>query len=160
MGDNLTPAQRTHCMSQIKGKDTRPEMLVRRLIHRGGYRYRLHSRHLSGRPDLVFPSRRKVIFVHGCFWHRHRCRKGRSLPSTRKAFWRKKLEGNKIRDQSNRRALRRQGWDVLVVWECQTKDLERLVEKLVSFLGVNSNLKCNAEDGQKKRGQHSLFCVF
>lgn len=134
MGDNLTRDQRAHCMSQVKGKDTRPEIIVRELVHRLGYRYRLHQKDLPGRPDLVFPSREKVIFVHGCFWHRHRCRKGRSMPATRKSFWQDKLNGNRARDQSNRRALRRQGWDVLVIWECQTQDIERLSAKLVNFL--------------------------
>ncbi len=132
--DNLTKGQRAHCMSQVKGKDTRPELVVRRLVHALGFRYRLHRHDLPGCPDLVLPSREKAIFVHGCFWHRHRCRKGQSMPSTRRAFWRKKLEGNRTRDQLNRRVLRRKGWDVLVIWECQTKDIKRLAEKLIGFL--------------------------
>jgi len=121
-------------MSRIRGKDTKPEMIVRRLVHAAGYRYRLHRRDLPGCPDLVFPGRGKVIFVHGCFWHRHRCRYGRSMPSTRKAFWKRKLEANRARDRKNRRALRRQGWDVFVVWECQTKRPDWLLPRLVNFL--------------------------
>jgi len=121
-------------MSRIRGKDTKPEMIVRRLVHAAGYRYRLHRRDLPGCPDLVFPGRGKVIFVHGCFWHRHRCRYGRPMPSTRKAFWKRKLEANRARDRKNRRALRRQGWDVFVVWECQTKRPDWLLPRLVNFL--------------------------
>jgi len=134
VADNLTRSQRAHCMSQVKGKDTRPEIVVRRLVHALGYRYRLHVQHLTGCPDLVFPGRSKVIFVHGCFWHRHRCRKGKSTPAIRKSFWRKKLEENRSRDKANRRALKRQGWDVLVIWECQTKHLDRLAHSLIEFL--------------------------
>ena len=135
MADVLSPAQRRYCMSRIQGKDTKPEMDVRRVLHALGYRYRLHARDLPGSPDLVFPARRKVIFVHGCFWHRHYCRYGRVRPKTRSAFWEKKLEGNRERDKRNRQALRRQGWDVFVAWECQTKRHEDLLERLVAFLG-------------------------
>lgn len=134
MADVLSPEQRRYNMSRIRGKDSKPEMVVRRLVHGLGYRYRLHHRDLPGCPDLVFTSRRKVIFVHGCFWHRHRCRYGRPMPATRRRFWQAKLEGNKARDAKNRRALRRCGWRVLVVWECQTKDLEKLADRLVAFL--------------------------
>ncbi|MCK4660844.1 MAG: very short patch repair endonuclease, partial [Phycisphaerae bacterium] len=93
-----------------------------------------HDRRLPGSPDLVFPGRRKIIFVHGCFWHRHRCRFGRVMPSTRREFWAEKLEKNRLRDAKNRRALRRLGWDVLVIWECQVVRLEWLASRLVSFL--------------------------
>ena len=121
-------------MSRIRGKDTKPELIVRRLVHGLGYRYRLHDRRLPGRPDLVFPGRRKVIFVHGCFWHRHDCRFGRVTPSTRRQFWMEKLEANKIRDTKNRRALRRLGWHVLVVWECQVAGSVRIAERVARFL--------------------------
>jgi len=134
MVDVLTEEQRKYCMSRIRGKDTKPEMIVRRLVHGLGYRYRLHRGDLPGCPDLVFPSRHKVIFVHGCFWHRHRCRYGKPMPSTRRAFWAAKLERNKTRDRRNRRALRRLGWDVLVVWECQTGRLEWLTDRLSNYL--------------------------
>lgn len=121
-------------MSRIRGKDTKPEMIVRRLVHAAGYRYRLHRRDLPGCPDLVFPGRAKVIFVHGCFWHHHRCQYGRPVPKTRKPFWKKKFEENRDRDRKNRRALRRRGWDVLVVWECQTGDPDKLLDRLQLFL--------------------------
>ena len=119
--DVLTETQRRRCMSAVRGRDTKPEMVVRRTVHALGYRYRLHRRDLPGCPDLVFAGRRKVIFVHGCFWHRHNCSKGRSVPSTRRAFWLGKLEENRERDKRNRRKLAELGWKSMVVWECQTK---------------------------------------
>ena len=134
MVDVLTPKQRKYCMSRIQGKDTQPEMIVRKMVHALGYRYRLHVRSLPGCPDLVFPSRQKVIFVHGCFWHRHNCKYGKVRPATRKAFWQKKLEGNKERDKKNRRKLRKQGWEILTIWECQTRKPENLIERIVKYL--------------------------
>ena len=134
MADVLSPKQRRYCMSRIRGKDTKPEMIVRKLVFALGFRYRLHVRDLPGCPDLVFPAKRKAILVHGCFWHRHSCSNGRVVPRTRRAFWLKKLEGNKKRDARNRRALRKKGWDVLVIWECQTDRTERLIERLHAFL--------------------------
>ncbi len=134
MADVLTPEQRRFCMSRIKGRDTKPELAVRKLVHALGYRYRLHVRSLPGSPDLVFSSRRKVILVHGCFWHRHNCRYGRVMPATRRAFWKSKLEGNRERDGKNRRLLRKEGWGVLVVWECQTRKTEWLLERILAFL--------------------------
>lgn len=133
--DIVSSRRRSEMMSLVRGKDTGPEMIVRRLIHRLGYRYRLHSKNLPGRPDLVFPSRHKVIFVHGCFWHRHSCVSGRETPKSRKEFWLPKLERNRERDIENRRHLRRTGWDLLVIWECQAKDGRSLEAKLVRFLG-------------------------
>lgn len=123
-------------MALVKSKDTKPEMRVRRLVHGMGYRYRLHSRALPGNPDLVFPGRRKVIFVHGCFWHRHQCAMGDRLPKSRVSFWRGKLEQNKRRDRAVRRQLRKAGWSVAVVWECQTtpKHLNQLARRLRRFL--------------------------
>lgn len=136
MVDVLTPDQRQRCMSAIRGKNTKPEMLVRHLVHAMGFRYRLHGRDLPGRPDLVFPRLRKVIFVHGCFWHMHRCRYGQVVPATNAEFWRKKREGNVERDKRTRRELRRLGWGILTVWECQTRPKRRewLLERLNSFL--------------------------
>lgn len=134
MVDVLSPSQRRYCMSQIRDKDTKPELFVRRILHAEGYRYRLHDKKLPGKPDLVFSSRRKVIFVHGCFWHRHNCRYGRVTPKTRQEFWIAKLQGNRDRDLRNRRELRRLGWDVLVVWECQIKRQEWLLERIINFL--------------------------
>jgi len=136
MVDVLTREQRQYCMSRIRGKDTKPEMIVRRLVHSLGYRYRLHVRSLPGCPDLVLHRHRKVIFVHGCFWHRHNCRYGRVRPATRAKFWHDKLEGNKERDRKNRRRLRQQGWQVLTVWECQTKSPERLLTRISDFLAA------------------------
>lgn len=123
-------------MAAVKSKDTTPELLVRRLVHSLGYRYLLHVRALPGVPDLVFPSRRKVLFVHGCYWHRHHCRSGCSMPASRVAYWKKKLLENKRRDAKNRRKLRRLGWKVLTVWECQTKPSRRdkLAARITRFL--------------------------
>ena len=123
-------------MSAIAGKDTKPEMVVRSLVHRMGYRFRLHRSELPGKPDLVFSRLKKIILVHGCFWHRHRCHRGQSMPSTRQKFWQTKLEGNKARDIRTRRKLRCLGWDVMVVWECQTKParLDKLADRIVGFL--------------------------
>jgi DNA mismatch endonuclease (patch repair protein) len=125
-------------MSRIRGKDTKPELVVRALVRSLGYRYRLNVRTLPGCPDLVLPSMRRVVFVHGCFWHRHACRKGRSVPATRRAFWVSKLAGNKARDAKNRRELRLLGWKALTVWECQIspKRLGRLTARISLFLGV------------------------
>jgi DNA mismatch endonuclease (patch repair protein) len=132
--DVLTETQRHGCMAAIRNKDTKPELIVRRLVHVLGYRFRLHRAGLPGRPDLVFVANRKIIFVHGCFWHRHSCSKGRSIPATRKQFWRRKLEGNRLRDKDNQRKLRQLGWKVLVVWECWTRDVTRLEKRLRSLL--------------------------
>ena len=124
-------------MSRIRSRDTKPEMRVRRLVHGLGYRYRLHSEDLPGRPDLVFRPRRKVIFVHGCFWHRHEgCSRNRTPKSPeRRDFWREKLDGNAQRDRLNEAALRRLGWEILVIWECETKALDPLAERVRAFLG-------------------------
>ncbi|XYD07074.1 very short patch repair endonuclease [Methylobacterium sp. NMS12] len=124
-------------MQANKGKDTRPELIVRRLVHRMGYRYRLHRKDLPGRPDLVFGPRRKVIFVHGCFWHQHsdpNCSKARR-PKSRVDFWNEKFAANSRRDSRNVEALTASGWSVLVLWECELRHTERLVERVVSFLG-------------------------
>lgn len=123
-------------MRAIKSVDTKPEMAVRTLTHSLGFRYRLHVRSLPGTPDLVFRSRRKVIFVHGCFWHRHTCGRGRSLPQTRRSFWDKKLSANSRRDLKQRRQLRRMGWGVLIIWECQVRKsaLPRLASRIRHFL--------------------------
>jgi len=134
--DPLTPRQRSEQMRKVRGKDTTPELVVRSLVHRMGYRFRLHRKDLPGSPDLVLPRRDKVIFVHGCFWHRHRCRRGRSMPASRVDYWTRKFERNVARDRRNRRKLRRMGYDVLVVWECQTTPTRRawLIARLRAFL--------------------------
>jgi DNA mismatch endonuclease (patch repair protein) len=133
--DNLTPVQREHTMRQVRSRDTRPELEVRRIAHRMGYRYRLHCKELPGNPDLVFPSRRKIIFVHGCFWHGHDCKAGQKRPKTNESYWMAKLARNRARDAANQSLLREQGWAILIVWECQLRSRERLAEELRSFLG-------------------------
>ncbi len=122
-------------MRSVKGKDTVPEMTVRRMVHGMGYRYRLHRKDLPGKPDLVFSSRKKVVFVHGCFWHGHDCKRGARSPKTNSEYWRSKIERNVSRDARNRQELERSGWTVLVVWECELKGDERLRDKVRLFLG-------------------------
>jgi DNA mismatch endonuclease, patch repair protein len=115
--DTLSAAERSDRMSRIRGANTTPELWVRRFLHAKGFRYRLHVRDLPGRPDIVLPKHGVVIMVHGCFWHAHKCQKGR-IPATRSSFWRLKFEGNRARDIRNVRKLRCMGWRVLTVWEC------------------------------------------
>ena len=134
MADVLNREQRRYCMSRIRGKHTKPEIVVRRIVHCMGYRFRLHRRELPGSPDMVLPRHLKVIFVHGCFWHKHRCRYGRVRPATNKEFWEKKRGGNVERDRRNLKALKRMGWNVLVVWECWTRDASKLERRLREFL--------------------------
>lgn len=134
--DTLSPKERSERMSRVHSKDTGPEWIVRRLVFAMGYRYRLHARDLPGRPDMVFRKRRKVIFVHGCFWHRHqsvRCPLAR-LPKSRLDFWLPKLEGNKERDECNKRALVKAGWKVLTIWECELGNTKRLGAAIRRFL--------------------------
>jgi len=120
-------------MSRVRRADTKPEMVVRRLVHGMGYRYRLHDGRLPGQPDLVFKSRRKAIFVHGCFWHQHRCKRYR-MPKTRLDFWGPKLKGNVERDRRARTLLKKAGWNILVVWECELKGADALRARLRTFL--------------------------
>ena len=136
MTDTLNAKDRSQRMSLIRGTNTTPELIVRRLVHSMGFRYRLHVKTLPGTPDLVFGPRRKVIFVHGCFWHRHRkqtCRLAR-LPKSRLDFWENKLEGNRLRDKRNKRLLRKAGWAILEVWECEMRNVETLKSRLRYFL--------------------------
>ena len=133
--DTLTKRERSERMSRVRHRDTKPEWVVRRLVHGMGYRYRLHGRQLPGKPDLVFGRRRKAIFVHGCFWHRHPGCKLARLPKSRRDFWIPKLEGNRERDLRHQRELRNLGWAVHIVWECEVGDTESLRERLKSFLG-------------------------
>jgi DNA mismatch endonuclease, patch repair protein len=136
MPDQFSPAERSRIMRAVKSGDTTPEMIVRRLVHGLGYRYRLRARDLPGQPDLVLPRLGKAIFVHGCFWHRHACGAGQSTPASRMEYWNAKFARNVLRDRSNLRKLRRLGWSVLVVWECQTRVARRdaLVSRLDRFL--------------------------
>lgn len=132
--DAVSPATRK-VMQANKAKDSEPEMRVRRLLHGVGYRYRLHRKGLPGSPDIVFAGRRKALFVHGCFWHAHGCAVGGRMIKTRNAFWAAKFERNKARDSRVEGALRALGWDVAVIWECQTHDLTALRQALTAFLG-------------------------
>lgn len=134
--DKISTARRSKNMSAIRSKGMKPEMIVRRLAHSVGYRYRLHRKDLPGKPDLVFPSRKKVIFVHGCFWHQHQdpdCKIAR-LPKSNLDYWLPKLKKNQTRDAEHCQKLKDMGWDVLVIWECQTKDTDNLSEILKAFL--------------------------
>ena len=136
MGDTLTPSERSKRMALIGGKNTGPEWIVRRMIHAMGFRYRLHGKDLPGCPDLVFRRLHKVIFIHGCFWHRHpdgNCKLAR-LPKSRIDFWGKKLGENRERDIRNEHALSTAGWTVMVVWECELRDKEHLENRLKRFL--------------------------
>jgi DNA mismatch endonuclease (patch repair protein) len=132
--DKLSREARSALMSRIRGKNTQPELIVRRLVHSMGFRYRLYRSELPGTPDLVFPGRRRVVFVHGCFWHNHQGCPGVRLPKSRKASWLKKLARNSERDRRVLAALRKMGWRTLVVWECQLRGLGRLRSRVARFL--------------------------
>ena len=132
--DIMTPAERSARMSRIRSKNTRPELAVRRLVHGLGYRYRLHGAGLPGLPDMVFKARRKVVFVHGCFWHLHRVCPNCRPPKSKLEYWKPKLEGNAARDKRVRRQLRALGWKCLVVWECELNYIEGLSHKVAAFL--------------------------
>ncbi len=134
MVDTLSPEERSALMARIRGVDTKPEMTVRRALHARGYRYRLHGRGLPGRPDLVFRKRRKAVFVHGCFWHRHGCKKT-TQPKSRQEYWQDKFAKNVARDRRNAEQLALDGWQVIVVWECEVETDEQLLERLVALLG-------------------------
>src|SRR6185437_1964919 len=134
--DNLTRAQRSAAMARVRSRDTKPELVVRRLVHALGYRYRLYRAGLPGKPDLVLPRQKKAIFVHGCFWHGHDCGAGTNRPRSNLAYWRTKLLKNRRRDATNCRALKRLGWRVLVLWECQLGNPERLRSRIERFLEV------------------------
>jgi DNA mismatch endonuclease (patch repair protein) len=132
--DVLTKKQRSYCMSRIRKTDTTPELAVRRIVHGLGYRFRLYRRDLPGCPDIVLPRHKKVIFVHGCWWHRHNCKLGRRSPKSRLRYWLPKLRANKERYIQNLRKLRNQGWKVLTVWECQTRKPKKLINRIADFL--------------------------
>lgn len=140
MTDVHNQRQRSFNMSRIKSANTKPELIVRSMVHQMGYRFRLHQKQLPGRPDLVLPKHRSIIFVHGCFWHCHRCRFGRVKPATNAEFWAQKRGQNVLRDRRNLKSLRQQGWQVLVVWECWTRTPERLYETLSQFFESESEL--------------------
>jgi|SRR6185369_16235194 len=134
MVDSLSPKERSERMSRIKSKHSAPEMKLRSLIHRMGFRYRLHVKNLPGKPDLVFPAKHAIIFMHGCFWHRHSDCKLARLPKSRIPFWSDKLEANKARDQVHHQQLIQLGWRVLVVWECQLTNTASVAKMVQEFL--------------------------
>lgn len=141
MADVLTPEQRRRNMRGIRGRDTKPEMRLRRTLHANGYRYRLHSRDLPGKPDLVLPRFSAVVFVHGCFWHRHHGCRYATTPSTRVEFWESKFQANVARDIANHEALIKRGWRVATIWECALRKQEqvvKVVEKISDWLPTKS----------------------
>lgn len=136
--DRVPQETRSAIMSKVRGRNTKPEILVRSLLHSLGFRFRLHAKDLPGKPDIVFPSRKAAILVHGCFWHQHSgCRKA-SIPETRRDFWLAKLQRNVDRDAENVEALGAIGWRVLTVWECETKDTAVLTDSLLKFFRLQS----------------------
>ncbi len=128
------PEDRSRIMRAVKSRDTGPELIVRRLAHGMGYRYQLHRKDLPGKPDLVFPARRKVIFVHGCFWHQHHCPRGAKSPKSNRDYWVPKLLRNKQRDAEHEIGLREMDWSALVIWECETRDQDALRAGIRAFL--------------------------
>lgn len=136
MVDVHNPETRSYNMSRIRSRNTRPEMVVRSLVHRMGFRFALHKKSLPGKPDIVFVSRHKIINVHGCFFHMHKCRFGRVTPNTNTEFWKEKRLRNLERDRSNNDALISMGWSILTIWECETKDPVYLTERINKFLNV------------------------
>ena len=134
--DVFTKEKRSKIMSKIKGKDTKPEKVVRSLLHQMGYRFRLHRKDLPGNPDIVLPKHKKVIFVHGCFWHGHDGCPRAKRPSTNKKFWNEKLTKNIVRDKKNQEKLNQEGWTSLVIWQCQIKESRELKQILADFLAA------------------------
>jgi DNA mismatch endonuclease, patch repair protein len=135
MTDKISKARRSANMRAVRSRNTRPEILVRQIAYRLGFRFRLHRRDLPGKPDIAFPGRQKAIFVHGCFWHQHKgCRRA-TVPKSNRGFWRLKLARNVARDAMQLAAIRKRGWRALVVWECEIKNERRLTAKMMRFLG-------------------------
>ncbi|WP_415909131.1 very short patch repair endonuclease [Oleiharenicola sp. Vm1] len=133
MADRVNQQVRSRIMASVRTRDTGPEVALRKRLHSLGYRYRMHAANLPGRPDIVFPSRKKVIFVHGCFWHGHRCRWGR-LPKSRIDYWEMKIRSNRSRDRRTSAAIRKAGWGVLVVWQCEIRKVDRVLPRITQFL--------------------------
>jgi DNA mismatch endonuclease (patch repair protein) len=157
MANDLSPKERDHrswLMSRVRGKDTKPELVVRKIAWSLGARYRLHVKRLPGRPDLVFASRRKAIFVNGCFWHRHQGCRLSTTPKTNTSFWNEKFKANVARDRRNIAELEAAGWSVLTIWQCETKDLPELHKRLSEFLGIPNKPKwrpCRGLEDNKSR---------
>jgi DNA mismatch endonuclease (patch repair protein) len=133
--DTVSKKRRSEIMSLVRGRDTRPEMDVRRMVHAMGHSYRLHRRDIPGIPDLAFIGRRKVIFVHGCFWHRHTGCSSTRMPKSNVVFWREKLQANRRRDRTNQRRLAAMGWRFLVIWECELRNATAVRSRIAAFLG-------------------------
>ncbi len=140
MVDIISKEKRSWNMSRIKGKDTKPEMVVRSLLHKMGYRFRLHRKDLPGCPDIVFPKYKSVLFIHGCYWHRHKGCKYAYDPKSRIDFWEKKFQGNVERDRKQQRELKKLGWKVIVIWECQIKDVKYLTDMIEKNFSFNANV--------------------
>lgn len=138
--------RRSATMRAVKSRDTKPEMRVRRLLHRAGYRYRLHAADLPGSPDIVFRGRRKAVFVHGCFWHGHDCKRGARMPATNVEYWRRKIGRNVERHARSLEALAADGWTVLTLWECELKDEAALRARLEAFLGAPRCARASAPE--------------
>jgi len=134
MPDVFSPEERSRIMARVRGVNTNPEKVVRSLVHRMGYRFRLHVKELPGKPDIALPRHKKVIFVHGCFWHQHKGCKQAERPTSNTDYWNKKLDRNIIRDGDNIEKLEYLGWKVLVIWECEIKKPDLLTERVLSFL--------------------------
>lgn len=141
MVDIFSKDKRSNIMSRVKGKNTKPELMVRTLLHKMGYRFRLHQKDLPGKPDIILKKYKTVIFVHGCYWHRHDCKRGQSLPSSNKEFWKKKFQGTIERDEKACKQLKDLGWNVGIVWQCELKNPDDLVEKLKNILGSGKENK-------------------
>jgi len=138
MSDTFDAATRSKIMGKVRPKNTGPELIVRRTLHHMGYRFRLHVPSLPGTPDIVLPRYRKIVLVHGCFWHSHAGCARATRPQSHRRFWKQKLDGNRRRDRATLRQLTAEGWDVLVVWQCETADQQELGQRLAGFLGPRS----------------------
>lgn len=154
MADRISQSERSRIMAQIRAKNTKPELAVRRALHRLGFRFRLHRKDLPGKPDIVLAKHRAIIQVHGCFWHQHPSKKCKlaKLPKSRVNYWTPKLNGNRLRDDINEKRLKSAGWRVLTIWECQLEDADSLNSRLTSFLGQ----KRDAGQEQTMRGSGSI----
>ena len=141
MTDIFTKAERSRIMSRVTGKNTKPEILVRKMIHAMGFRFRIHRKDLPGRPDIVLPRFHKAIFVHGCFWHGHKGCIRATRPTTNTDFWNKKIDSNMKRDRRNKEALKKDGWESLAIWACQLQNPETITNRIFNFLGESKSKK-------------------
>ncbi len=149
----LNSAERSALMARVRSKNTRPELIVRRIVHRLGFRYRLHRRDIPGCPDLAFIRKRKLIFVHGCFWHSHPGCALASMPASRPEYWAPKLERNRVRDEQVLSRLRASGWAVMLVWECETRDTALIADRVISFLADDN---AGGKGRPRRRDQRNL----